>query len=248
LYLVSLPYRSATARRWPERTWHFAALTQAELLRLAGGYGHSRPWPPRRASRVSAGREPWDRPHPRPAGVSRKSHNNRRLSGGRAGLGASLPATDPHVDLRLRLPRLDSPLPPLEERATGIEPALKAWKAFVQPQHFARRSAKLRASATVEGLAATGSHTCTPIQWPHRRGVAQLVVHRSPKPGVAGSSPVSPASGRPYFAAISVTPPIGRPEPGGQAFGLRRRRELAWRHAVAAPDARAGTSRSAFSG
>ena len=24
------------------------------------------------------------------------------------------------------------------ERATGIEPALKAWKAFVQPQHFAR--------------------------------------------------------------------------------------------------------------
>src|SRR5450755_4250863 len=26
------------------------------------------------------------------------------------------------------------------ERATGIEPALKAWKAFVQPQHFARES------------------------------------------------------------------------------------------------------------
>src|SRR5262245_23677023 len=25
------------------------------------------------------------------------------------------------------------------ERATGIEPALEAWKASVQPQHFARR-------------------------------------------------------------------------------------------------------------
>jgi hypothetical protein len=24
------------------------------------------------------------------------------------------------------------------KRATGIEPALKAWKAFVQPKHFAR--------------------------------------------------------------------------------------------------------------
>ena len=29
-----------------------------------------------------------------------------------------------------------------------------------------------------------------------RRGVAQLVEHRSPKPGVAGSSPVSPATKR----------------------------------------------------
>ena len=27
---------------------------------------------------------------------------------------------------------------PETKRATGIEPALKAWKAFVQPQHFAR--------------------------------------------------------------------------------------------------------------
>lgn len=27
---------------------------------------------------------------------------------------------------------------PTNKRATGIEPALKAWKAFVQPQHFAR--------------------------------------------------------------------------------------------------------------
>ncbi len=27
------------------------------------------------------------------------------------------------------------------------------------------------------------------------RGVAQLVEHRSPKPGVAGSNPVSPAGG-----------------------------------------------------
>jgi hypothetical protein len=26
-----------------------------------------------------------------------------------------------------------------QERATGIEPALEAWKASVQPQHFARR-------------------------------------------------------------------------------------------------------------
>jgi hypothetical protein len=26
----------------------------------------------------------------------------------------------------------------LQERATGIEPALEAWKASVQPQHFAR--------------------------------------------------------------------------------------------------------------
>src|SRR3954447_2755180 len=39
------------------------------------------------------------------------------------------------------------------ERATGIEPALEAWKASVQPQHFARR---LRADDT-PGDAAAGS-------------------------------------------------------------------------------------------
>ena len=32
-----------------------------------------------------------------------------------------------------------APLPVAEERATGIEPALEAWKASVQPQHFARK-------------------------------------------------------------------------------------------------------------
>src|SRR5947208_16999048 len=31
-----------------------------------------------------------------------------------------------------------SPLFEFSERATGIEPALRAWKARVQPQHFAR--------------------------------------------------------------------------------------------------------------
>src|SRR5437588_5981599 len=30
---------------------------------------------------------------------------------------------------------------PARERATGIEPALEAWKASVQPQHFARGAA-----------------------------------------------------------------------------------------------------------
>ena len=40
------------------------------------------------------------------------------------------------------------------------------------------------------------------IQWPDRRGVAQLVVHRSPKPGVAGSSPVSPASQKPRKSGV----------------------------------------------
>jgi hypothetical protein len=29
------------------------------------------------------------------------------------------------------------------ERATGIEPALEAWKASVQPQHFARECLQL---------------------------------------------------------------------------------------------------------
>jgi hypothetical protein len=33
----------------------------------------------------------------------------------------------------------DCATPRGSKRATGIEPALKAWKAFVQPQHFARR-------------------------------------------------------------------------------------------------------------
>ena len=31
------------------------------------------------------------------------------------------------------------------------------------------------------------------IMWGRQRGVAQLVEHRSPKPGVVGSSPVAPA-------------------------------------------------------
>ena len=37
------------------------------------------------------------------------------------------------------------------ERATGIEPALKAWKAFVQPQHFARSGRRHRTAAAVHG-------------------------------------------------------------------------------------------------
>src|SRR5215207_1520291 len=39
------------------------------------------------------------------------------------------------------------------ERATGIEPALEAWKASVQPQHFARQ---LVANPTALGLARAG--------------------------------------------------------------------------------------------
>ena len=31
---------------------------------------------------------------------------------------------------------------PRAKRATGIEPALEAWKASVQPQHFARNESK----------------------------------------------------------------------------------------------------------
>src|ERR1700761_4317515 len=59
------------------------------------------------------------------------------------------------------------------ERATGIEPALKAWKAFVQPQHFARGTtdgnapgwagsgpggAAVRSAASGSGDARVGRH------------------------------------------------------------------------------------------
>jgi hypothetical protein len=37
------------------------------------------------------------------------------------------------------------------------------------------------------------------------RGVAQLVAHRSPKPGVAGSSPVAPVSRKPRLGGVSVS-------------------------------------------
>src|SRR3954451_2878083 len=44
-------------------------------------------------------------------------------------------------------------------------------------------------------LARRKRHGRTPIHWSrHPRGVAQLAEHRSPKPGVAGSSPAAPAS------------------------------------------------------
>jgi hypothetical protein len=38
------------------------------------------------------------------------------------------------------------------KRATGIEPALKAWKAFVQPQHFARKTANATARSRPAGV------------------------------------------------------------------------------------------------
>ena len=38
------------------------------------------------------------------------------------------------------------------KRATGIEPALKAWKAFVQPQHFARESLPIVPSQAPDNL------------------------------------------------------------------------------------------------
>lgn len=40
------------------------------------------------------------------------------------------------------------------------------------------------------------------INYFHRRGVAQLVEHGSPKPGVAGSSPVSPAKLKHYENSV----------------------------------------------
>jgi hypothetical protein len=48
--------------------------------------------------------------------------------------------------------------PWLVKRATGIEPALEAWKASVQPQHFARTPGPWEDTALVRGC---GSCTCT---------------------------------------------------------------------------------------
>ena len=40
-----------------------------------------------------------------------------------------------------------------KERATGIEPALRAWKAPVQPQHFARGPTPRRFYRRLTGMA-----------------------------------------------------------------------------------------------
>jgi hypothetical protein len=65
------------------------------------------------------------------------------------------------------------------KRATGIEPALEAWKASVQPQHFARRS-DFRIIA--------------------RDGERVRSVHRAP--GVAGAGENRPVSGNHRFMQI----------------------------------------------
>src|SRR3954454_18272990 len=43
------------------------------------------------------------------------------------------------------------------ERATGIEPALEAWKASVQPQHFARKHGPMIAVAGARVRPAVGA-------------------------------------------------------------------------------------------
>jgi hypothetical protein len=44
------------------------------------------------------------------------------------------------------------------KRATGIEPALEAWKASVQPQHFARKYG--RAQSYRRGSGCLGNEVC----------------------------------------------------------------------------------------
>ena len=55
------------------------------------------------------------------------------------------------------------------KRATGIEPALKAWKAFVQPQHFARTpGGRIPLAARRADRRRSGSRrtrTCNPRFW-----------------------------------------------------------------------------------
>src|SRR5215203_5584003 len=58
------------------------------------------------------------------------------------------------------------------------------------------------------------------------RGVAQLAEHRSPKPGVAGSSPAAPdEEARKYEAFVGATPPellpdTYRPEPARRTIAV----------------------------
>jgi hypothetical protein len=49
------------------------------------------------------------------------------------------------------------------KRATGIEPALKAWKAFVQPQHFARESLDIVPSQPLYNLRSVRLRALVPL-------------------------------------------------------------------------------------
>src|SRR5215218_170596 len=56
-----------------------------------------------------------------------------------------------------------SPWSTAQERATGIEPALEAWKASVQPQHFARQLAdNPTARGSCDGATSAGGCPATP--------------------------------------------------------------------------------------
>jgi hypothetical protein len=49
------------------------------------------------------------------------------------------------------------------KRATGIEPALKAWKAFVQPQHFAREQGTIVPSQPPDNLRGVRLRALVPL-------------------------------------------------------------------------------------
>ena len=78
------------------------------------------------------------------------------------------------------------------KRATGIEPALKAWKAFVQPQHFARGSGQRTAEPR---RGPTGELGALPVD--ALQGIAS---------GLAGSDTDSTAAERMATAAANPGP------------------------------------------
>ena len=112
----------------------------------------------------------------RPIHLPRSGHG----AGSRPGRPSRARAPPP----RGRSPTPDRPRAPTRPRSSASETAIAE-----------KSSASAVAAAC---LAAAGSHSRgggTLATQP--RGVAQLVAHRSPKPGVAGSSPVAPAGRNP---------------------------------------------------
>src|SRR5258705_320027 len=80
---------------------------------------------------------------------------------------------------------------PVAKRATGIEPALRAWKARVQPQHFARQGSAL-------------------MILPRPGGTGEAPSQLAP----AAAAPGGTIPGRPWWgesgALTIVPPPAGR--------------------------------------
>ena len=83
----------------------------------------------------------------------------------------------------------DCATPRSDKRATGIEPALEAWKASVQPQHFARQS------SASSYRAPPGRRAATANAWPRR------AVREAP----AGDSPIPAKSVQPGDYGLTVS-------------------------------------------